>query len=297
MLFLLLLFGLDPQAASNEQKIVQETPRWVLTRDELREGEVVEGWIVLPPPENGSAGLGAEQRPGQPLTSVVLEAPSNVAVWFARDQNCTTTQSDQRRWTGSTPDNGLLKVCARPTDDRAFLLIAVIGQPGGTIQVISSDKVSIQPGSKLDPAVIGFLTTAGGFLLGMVVYAGQKMVDRWLSARDSRKAMVKTVTEMLVKEISENREKLSRYIEGKELEPPTLEMGQYVALLGDEGAMSFLNSEERKEYFPRIENLYAEIGDYNDAVNNLLVMPETAEAVLKAGKALRQRLNNVARKT
>lgn len=295
MLFLF-LFALSQQPAAGAQASPQETPRWVLAGGEFQEGDVVEGWIVLSPPTS----TGAEQGAGRSLASVTLEAPSNVDVWFAPEQkDCRSpdqavTLEARRRWKGHVPEDGLLKVCARAEDDLSFLLMAVIKQHDDQIHTISSDKVSVQSSWKLDPTILGVLTTAIGFLTGLIGYIGQKFFDRWLSLRDTRKTIVKTVTEMLAREIHENREKLSRYIEGKELDPPILAMGQYVALLGDEGAMSFLNGDERKGYFPKIESLYAAIGDFNDAVNDLLLRPEAAESVLKSAKLLRHRLGNIA---
>jgi len=142
--------------------------------------------------------------------------------------------------------------------------------------------------------MLGILTTVIGFLTGLVGYVGQKIFDRWLGLKDTTRSIVKTVTEMLVKEISENRGELVRYIEGKVLDAPVLSMGSYVALLGDDGAMSFLESEERRKYFAKVEKLYRTIGQYNDAVNLLVVDPQGKGRVLDRAKDLKNRMDKIA---
>ena len=283
---ILLLLAIAPQVTT------ADAPTWILTRNEVSKNEVLEAWLLLPHQE-ASSSIETSKGVAKPPTvsKIDLVAPSHVKAWFAIAGHCEILGSPS--WTGIPPESGLIKVCARPEEDRAFALLAITRQAEAS-RVTPSEQVLIKSTWKVDPAMLGVITTVVGFLTGLVGYVGQKFFDRWLVLRDTARSIVKTVTEMLVKEIVENRDELVRYIEGKVLDPPILSMGNYVALLGDEGAMSFLGGEERRKYFAKVEKLYSAIGEYNDAVNLLAVDPSEKGKVLERAKELKSRMSKIA---
>lgn len=278
---------------ASPQVIASDAPMWILTRNEVSKNEVFEAWLLLPHHEATSSINTGEGAAKLPIDSEIsLVAPSHVKAWFATGGGCETPGSPSR--TGMPPENGLLKVCVRPEEDRAFILIAMTRGRTEAYRAILSKQILVKSMWRPDPAMLGILTTVIGFLTGLVGYVGQKIFDRWLGLKDTTRSIVKTVTEMLVKEISENRGELVRYIEGKVLDAPVLSMGSYVALLGDDGAMSFLESEERRKYFAKVEKLYRTIGQYNDAVNLLVVDPQGKGRVLDRAKDLKNRMDKIA---
>jgi hypothetical protein len=255
----------DAQAGAVTVKPVPDSllsPVWVLTSEKPRAGQTVEAWLVVP----GFSGVDSG-------ATVTLLTPSGGRIWLRpAGASCSAAEpADQLIAPGGLSRDTILFACVRPESKGSVRLVAVrraLQAAGAQQRIAVSDPLTVASRLSLSPGALAVATALIGFFTGILAHILQQLWDRHQEGKRSVKELEAVTTRSVVPEFSENKRRLEAYLGSGGGMPPDLLVAGYNELLGDQGALAFLEEPKRRTYLHALYAVYDEVNQYTDLKNS-----------------------------